>query len=598
MEFLDRFITDGKTYYYRVAAVDQAGNLGVLSPEKEIKTPRAEEESTKVFVPQVNRTITLPKSGLAKVEGLIRSVDQTLLDTEAAQDTFDQKPSDLQSSAERMDIFSTLESSLLTLREMRGSLDALKFVDPASIGSELAKKELELKKLRLLTPQDMQLVKRSELQEILTTAMMETARSFVEHRFSLSADQSAAFLTLISQEARSYTVNKTISELQVSYLDGDPKEFITVEKNIGGPEDVSLMAELFPSDLALAGPHIQLEGKDYAVSADTPYVLLGSYTSHVAYHFESADFEDAKKAVTLLLSEDVMDRMGLSGKEALSPGADRAGGTDAAGRSGTHASAEDSLGGVTGKSVLKTRTSPLSIFFVVLGVLIILGLVSYYVWLRLTRTGAHPNVDDELRKELDELQDLTGKSPGPSGALSGTDSSGGVLPAAPGETKSVNKAEARIPAVEAAATTRSASSRRLFPAEELEAKEQLDQLLKKAYQALREGRPEHARAIYVRIQVIYRTLSSGTRHSYEDRILQLHSSVNISSVRRLFEKGYGFLDQGDARSAAMVYGEIKEIYSKLPKEFQKKMFAPSMRFYHRLSWKQLFGKDEKAGSHG
>lgn len=559
--YLDRGIIDGQGYFYRVAPVDEAENHGPLSPEVSVTTPAYDEEASKVYVPKEDKTITLPTSGIGRIDSLIKQVDETRLDVEAAQATLTSASAAMQRYADTLGLFDKVELALEDLGNLRSDLEGFKFAEnaPASLDAELTKQELELKKIGLSTPKDIVLLKRSELEEILTKSVLASAKVLATKQFGLTTDQIEAFDELVLKESESHNVLKTVTQLRIDRLGGDSYYILFIEKEIQGDLEEDLMlVELFPEDFLDKADQVTINGEDHKLAKDAPYLTLGIFASSFSYHTTSSGFEEAKHTLTLLLPADIIEQA----KVGLVPKTGR----------GDEGDGSGSLEQVTGEAVFRIPSSPLSISLFLMGFLLIVGLAVYYWYLRNGEGRKKGGKEEDLKRELDELQELSeanlshGKVVVMGDALV-LQSKQDVGPIDPRHEEKEFKDK-----------------------DSFEVRQKMDKLIEQTFREVHEHRPDKAKALYVKIQVLYGKMHPETKLDYKERILQLHSSFNISSVKRLFNKGYHFIDQGDDRSASMVYGQIKEIYSKMPKDFQKKMFHPSMRLYHKLSWKRIFEK--------
>ena len=385
-----RFIdssTEGKvTYYYKINAIDMAGNPGQLSEEvyatstKE-SSKEKESESKKEEAPKV-----LPPNLVIKVNDEIKQVEKLLIDIEEISTNFENdKEQELITDLELTEKVMSTKTELESLNKHLADLK-LNYKTESELDYELDKIDLEIKKIQQTTPKEVTLIEKSDSIQSLGQDDVDLAidKLFMNSDFSSIDKNKYKKQNKIIQD--NIEVLITSYAVEIEFINGEKQEKTLIIKSISYKNSETIkdviLFEIIPKGIAESSSEINFLTKNYEVIEEDPIVKFG---------FPEIDFSGVEikyiinKRVSMSNAEKAVS-VALVGPVQL----------------------EQSLNEITGFSVASIFGSGLGlnkrdILFILLGIAVIGSLAGYQV---LVAKGYNPNLKfvGDIRKKGSNLK--------------------------------------------------------------------------------------------------------------------------------------------------------------------------------------------------
>lgn len=295
--YTDSSVEKGKTYYYKISAVDEAGNEGDLSFEA--YATALNDEISK----ETNTGLELRYHGL--VDSFVTEINLALDSSNNAKSLLENR------GGKETEIYKSLRLS----RE----------IDGANAELNSLKREVENYKLQSLTKNDLDNKLNSARLKLVTIKKKVPESIIVSSEKVLTQEVSEQDIRLILLELnqensdfvdeiakRSFEVmtekkfrSKTSAyNLEIVYLDGTRKKTALIREDIDfdGDEN-SRIVEYIPKDIAESVSQIDIKNVDYEVLKDDPIVEFSQDTREISYSLDSVNFNDLKKIKTVLVYE-------------------------------------------------------------------------------------------------------------------------------------------------------------------------------------------------------------------------------------------------------------------------------------------------------
>ena len=282
---ITRFVdssTEGKvTYYYKINAIDMAGNSGQLSDEvyatsikESSKEKESEVESKEEEAPKV-----LPPNLVIRVNDEIKKVEKLLIDIEDISTNFEnEKEKELISDLELMKKIRETKAKLDSLNEKLANLK-LNYKTESELDYELDKIDLELKKIQQTTPKKIELIQKSDSIQSLSQDDIDLAidKLFMNSDFSSIDKNNYKKQNKIIQD--NIEVLITVYAVEIEFIDGQKQEKTFIIKSISYKSSETIkdviLFEIIPKDIAESSTEINFLTKNYEVVEEDPIIKFG-----------------------------------------------------------------------------------------------------------------------------------------------------------------------------------------------------------------------------------------------------------------------------------------------------------------------------------
>ncbi|MCF7910309.1 hypothetical protein K9L16_01400 [Candidatus Pacearchaeota archaeon] len=281
-DFRDVSVVDGKTYYYRISAVDDAGNEGDLSIE--------------VYAAASSEDNDGDSSGLAL--NLRGSVDSFLNEIDFEIEEVEDINSALSSKTEKeRELFSNLKlkdkitKTLTELNSLRRDVEKYKLQDltKESLDQKLASSRLKLEVITRQVPEDLIILEEDNKKEIFDEE--DIRKSILELETIIDEDilDKSVKKTLDLIEENNLEITSNFKIIEIIYSDGTKKKISVVERVISSileKSDNGFFVENIPKEVVESASEIEVRNLNYDVVKEDPILSFGSDTKNIFYFFD------------------------------------------------------------------------------------------------------------------------------------------------------------------------------------------------------------------------------------------------------------------------------------------------------------------------
>jgi len=298
--FTDTFVDRGKTYYYRIQAIDEAGNGGDLSPE--------------VYATVLIENISVSSSGLeprfiGKVDELLSDIDVILKTLDVIKSNFNQKEGTDKNLYLDLKLKREIDSGESELNALRREVSSFKSQDLSE--NELDRKlnagRLKLSSIKKKIPENILVVSEKtaskELEENdLTNLILEIMPAATEKHIESTKENSMAMIN-----GKGFNVEVLGFNLEIIYLDGTKREVSLIKEKIDSAieknENVSII-EVIPKSIIENVKEMDIKNTNYEILKDDLIVSFESETKEIVYSTAGhVDLNLIKEIKTVLLHE-------------------------------------------------------------------------------------------------------------------------------------------------------------------------------------------------------------------------------------------------------------------------------------------------------
>ena len=224
-QFTDKSVSNQVTYYYKVAAIDKARNIGDMSPEVYSTSLNGKKEEKK---PVKEEPKVLPPERVLELNDEIKKAQQLAIDLkEIIYDSFDE---DVKKLYVELDAIKKLSETKAEIKQIEKQLDELKkhYMTKSELDSEIQKYTLQMNQIRKNTLTSVKLLEKSEYIQKITEEELKTA---VDKIFSTMED-TKAYVKQALKILDDINIEVTIRSYQTEFLDDSTNDETLVDKKI------------------------------------------------------------------------------------------------------------------------------------------------------------------------------------------------------------------------------------------------------------------------------------------------------------------------------------------------------------------------------
>ncbi len=355
-EYIDEDVSLNQLYYYKVAAVDKAGNVGPLSKEINVYSESGSTQQSS----QTNTKNTPTPDTREWKEETEKDLDTLLIDLDYAlnnlkdQATREAAVDDISLVKEVQDATSAAEKQLSQLE----NLDLQKVSD-TDLRTILSKADALVARTRKTTPQSLELDKSTSVLQSITDSDVELAVSELMKTSNYSDSQISSYSREMQKINDNVEVETEIKTITIEYIDETTERRVLVDKKFSyqRPDEISnvLAIEIIPKTVAGDISSIDIKTPDYVVLKQDPMIM---------WHYDTLSYDKENIKYVVLANDNSESAKDTKTVILVDP---------------IYVINEKSL--ITGFSVFISRISQtgFEIFGVILGVVIVLGLGMYYL---------------------------------------------------------------------------------------------------------------------------------------------------------------------------------------------------------------------------
>ena len=376
-------------YFYKVSAVDVAGNEGALSTEVNVTINESKTLSVELGNGSI-REILISDYSLDKIESVLRDAEKLGLDIEFVLSDLSGKAQLEKDSISKLGLAEVVQQSKQDVELLEAELRAMKYSDLSDneINNRITKIISRITKVETTTPADLVVKERAESTQTLDRAELVSILDELPLT-GFSEKQREDYIEINSDLIGKVGVEQEIRIVEVSYLDESVEsKTILIEKsydNLSGYDNV-VVVEYIPKAVVTSASDIGFMNGDYNIIKDDPIIrfrVSDLFGEGVWYVINSnTGLDNARRIRTLVLFDYDKFLEGKIPEEELRGGA-----------------------GITGFTLLSSGRLGLSItesIMIMLGLILIVALILYY-FLFVRGILKHKRVDEDAWKKKHEL---------------------------------------------------------------------------------------------------------------------------------------------------------------------------------------------------
>jgi hypothetical protein len=300
--YIDTKLDDTQTYYYRVSAVDEAGNNGDLSPEISItpseqeaiqeKTPAPKEVVKPVVeTPQPAIVDNTPKASDIQINDLLYEADRLSVDISWVISNFQNKEDVVEkhivTDLEFIVIASSAQQEVDLIRKQLSDLQTSAANEDVTL-KELNLIDLHIKKIRQTTPRNTVILQKNEFVQSTTAEDISHAiDALLAGNKNLSVFAKNSYKEQNKELQNFVNINTEVDVLTVEYLDKSKTNISTVTKKLTyqSPDTLQnvVLVETIPKSVANSANELQVKTENYEILQDDPIL---------AWKFDKFNYEE------------------------------------------------------------------------------------------------------------------------------------------------------------------------------------------------------------------------------------------------------------------------------------------------------------------
>jgi hypothetical protein len=298
--FTDTGVTKGKTYYYKITAVDKAGNEGALSPEV---------YATVLLQDEIVSPTGLEPRFYGLVDSVLSEIDVVSEDANAIKRSFDGKTEKEKSLYQGLKLSREIDGGVTELGALRREVENYKLQSLArtELDKKLNSAELKLSTIKKKIPENLiigsektndQQITENDISNAILSLSPETSEDILNEKVKKSLE---------AINKANFKVKTSISNLEIVYMDGTRKSIAlvkeTVNSNLERNENISIL-EIIPREIAESSSELNIKNIEYNVVKENTIVSFYSDTREIDYSLDkNVDLDSIGKIKTLLIQE-------------------------------------------------------------------------------------------------------------------------------------------------------------------------------------------------------------------------------------------------------------------------------------------------------
>lgn len=275
--FYDNNVEKGKTYYYRIAGVDEAGNIGDLS--REIYATALLSNSSK--------TTGLNPSLIGKVDNYITEINTIINNVEEIEYNLESNGGKEQEIFKEIKLDKEIEGSLSELNSLKRDIEGYKLQDLSleELNKKLDSATLRLNIIKKKIPENIVIKEEREVNRELNEETLQ--RVILEYYSNSEFDNRKEINEILKLiEEKNIRIKGEVYILEILYLDGTKKAITlmkeNVESNLEKQEDIKFIL-VVPKEIAEKSSEMKVINLEYSVIKDDPVLSFNSDTKTIAY---------------------------------------------------------------------------------------------------------------------------------------------------------------------------------------------------------------------------------------------------------------------------------------------------------------------------
>ncbi len=296
-EYLDKNVVNGQVYYYRVAALDMAGNIGALSNEVSVYTTSGSNLgiSTEVIINKNPPTLQTREWKITTE----KSIDSLLIDLEWALNNLKEQATK-EKAVEDLALIKQVIETKESIDKLKAQLKGVDLVtiSDSDLREQLSRADAQVARTKKLTPQSLKLEKTTAQLQAITLSDIELAITETITGQNYSENQLKNYINQMEKINNNLKTEMEIKTLSIEYLDDSTEKKVLVTKSFSyeSPDSLKdiLIIEIIPKTVAGDVSSIDVRTPGYNVIKADPIL---------SWRYPELSF-DKQSFTYLLLSND------------------------------------------------------------------------------------------------------------------------------------------------------------------------------------------------------------------------------------------------------------------------------------------------------
>lgn len=299
--FSDTSVEKGKTYYYKVGAVDKAGNEGGLSNE--------------VYATVLLSNTTLVQSGLESrylglVDNLLSDIDLVLDDANSIKSNFNFKEDKEKNLFDDLKLTREIDNAKSEIDSLKREVENYKTqsLSKTELDKKLNSAQLKLSTIKRRIPDNIIISSEKTIdnqynENDISSAILELNPGITQNLLDKTIKES------IGKMSDGFNVKRVAYNVEIVYLDGTRKDASLIKETINSEirENANLtLVEIVPNEIAGSVLDLDIKNNDYSVLKENTIVGFGVSSENLIYSLEKQiDLNEIGKIKTLILSKPI-----------------------------------------------------------------------------------------------------------------------------------------------------------------------------------------------------------------------------------------------------------------------------------------------------
>ncbi len=276
--FYDTNVEKGKTYYYRVAGIDEAGNVGDLSIEVYATALLTNSSGTSGLNPSL----------IGKVDNFISEINSVINNIENINNLLELKEEKEKELFKEIKLDKEIESSLSELNSLKRDVGIYKLQDLSleELNKKLDSSNLRLSIIKKKIPEDIIIKEEKEISRQLDEGNLQ--KVFLEYSQNLESDYKKDISeTLKIIKENEIKITGRIYSLEILYLDGTKKQITLfkeeIESDLEETENLKFIL-VVPKEVAEKSSEMKILNLEYEIIKDDPVLSFNSDIKSISYY--------------------------------------------------------------------------------------------------------------------------------------------------------------------------------------------------------------------------------------------------------------------------------------------------------------------------
>ncbi|MCX6750034.1 MAG: hypothetical protein NTZ83_01100, partial [Candidatus Pacearchaeota archaeon] len=276
--FYDNDVEKGKTYYYRVAGVDEAGNIGDLS----------KEVYATALLSNYSKESGLNPSLVGKVDNFITEINSVLENIDGINSLIDLKEEKQKEIFRGIKLDKELEGAISELNSLKRDVESYKLQDLSEeeLNKKISSATLRLNIIKKKVPEDITIINEKQVDRVLNEENVQKA--FLEYFSETEYDYKKEIAeTLKIIEDKKVKITSNFYGLEIMYLDGTKKRITLIEDSINsevGNLENFYFAIIIPKEITEKASELKIMNLEYNVIKEDPVISFNSDTKEIIYY--------------------------------------------------------------------------------------------------------------------------------------------------------------------------------------------------------------------------------------------------------------------------------------------------------------------------